>query len=250
MATAYATIASGGYRNRPTAITKVELPNGDSELPRRWRVRRTKAFTDGVAYKAVEILQQNIVSGTGGNASIGCPSAGGKTGTTDRNTDAWFVGFTPQLSTAVWVGYPKRRVEMSYLYGGGPVDGGTYPAEIWGEYMSRATGGRCPSFPQPKEPFVGSSFFGKYSRSGVPESQSTDSSYIAPAEPVVPQEQPAPQPQPQPEPVPDDGGAGGDEGFDPDQYESPPQEPPATAPPGGDGETASPGGGATAPEED
>ena len=106
MATAYATIASGGYRNRPTAITKVEFPDGHKEeLPRRWRVKRTKVFTDGQTYEATKILEQNMTGGTGTKAQIGCPAAG-KTGTTDLNTDAWFVGFTPRLATAVWVGYP------------------------------------------------------------------------------------------------------------------------------------------------
>jgi penicillin-binding protein 1A len=243
MANAYATIASGGYRNRPTAITKVELPTGETELPRRWRKKRTKAFSDGVAYKAAEILQQNITGGTGGNASIGCPSAGGKTGTTDLNTDAWFVGFTPRLSTAVWVGYPNDRTQMSYLYGGGPVDGGTYPAEIWGEYMSRAAG-RCTSFPAPTEPFVASPFFGKYSRTGVSGGEEeTETGYVAPpTDPVVPQEQEPAEEESQAEP---EGNGGEDTGFDPDEYESPPQGPPETLPPNG----ASPGGGATAPED-
>src|SRR3954468_1209061 len=94
MANAYATIASGGMRNRPTAITKVTFPDGHSELPARWKVRRTRAFEDGVTAKATDILEQNIQAGTGTKAGFGCP-AGGKTGTTDMNTDAWFVGFTP-----------------------------------------------------------------------------------------------------------------------------------------------------------
>ena len=58
-----------------------------------------------MTYEATKILEQNIQGGTGTHAAIGCP-AGGKTGTTDKNIDAWFVGFTPRLSTAVWVGFP------------------------------------------------------------------------------------------------------------------------------------------------
>ena len=119
MATAYGTIASGGYRNRPTAITKVEFPDRKSELPRRWRVHRTKIFTDGQTYEATKILEANIQGGTGGRAATGCPAAG-KTGTTDRNTDAWFAGFTPRFATAVWVGYPNDRTEMHTLFFGGP----------------------------------------------------------------------------------------------------------------------------------
>ena len=65
MANAYATIASGGMRNRPTAITRVTFPDGHHELPARWKVRRTRAFEDGVTAKATEILEQNIQKGTG-----------------------------------------------------------------------------------------------------------------------------------------------------------------------------------------
>jgi penicillin-binding protein 1A len=239
MANAYATIASGGYRNRPIAITKVELPDGTSELPRRWRKHRTKEFTDGVAYKAVEILQQNIVGGTGGKASIGCSSAGGKTGTTDLNTDAWFVGFTPIMSTAVWVGYPNDRTQMNGLYYGSNVDGGTFPAEIWGTYMRDAMNGRCPQFPAATEPFVASPFFGKYSRSGASRiggEEETDDAYVAP---VVPEEPEEDKPE-----------RDRDAGFDPEQYEAPPQEEPEVEPPadgGGGAPPAAPGGGAPAP---
>ena len=161
MAVAYATIASGGYRNRATIITRIEFPDGSTELPRRWRVRRVKAFSDGVTAKAVEILRQNIQQGTGTRANIGCP-AGGKTGTTDSNTDAWFVGFTPRLVTAVWVGYPNDRTEMTGLYHGANVDGGTFPAEIWGAYMREAIGRFCGEFREPKEPFIATPFEARY----------------------------------------------------------------------------------------
>jgi penicillin-binding protein 1A len=220
MADAYATIASGGYRNRPTLITRIEFPDGTKELPKRWRVHRVKAFSDGVTYKATEILEQNIQGGTGTRAAIGCP-AGGKTGTTDRNTDAWFVGFTPRLATAVWVGYPNDRTEMNGLYFGSNVDGGTFPADIWGAYMKQAKGSFCGSFPQPKEPFQASPFYGKYSRGNQFGQQSQDSS---------PTLNPAPTPSSTSTPEPDAGtqqGATGGAGFDPGAYESPPQPPPS-----------------------
>jgi penicillin-binding protein 1A len=210
MANAYATIANGGWRNRPTIITKVEFPDGHTERPSRWRVKRTKEFSDGVTYEATQILQLNMTSGTGGNAQIGCP-AGGKTGTTDLNTDAWFVGFTPRLATAVWVGYPNDRTSMNGLYHGGNVDGGTYPAEIWGAYMSVAKGGFCGAFEPPKEPFVSSPFFGKYSRTGVPGSEEL-----------------APEATATPEAAPDATRQGGGTEFDPGKYESPPQPEPDT----------------------
>jgi penicillin-binding protein 1A len=165
MADAYATIASGGYRNRPTAITKVTFPDGHSELPRRWRPKRTQVFSDGVTAEATKILEQNIQSGTGTAANMGCPAAG-KTGTTDDYTDAWFVGFTPHMSTAVWVGYPATRVEMRTLYYGGPVAGGTFPALIWNTYMTSVKGSYCGAFTPPTHPFVSKPFYGRYSTSG------------------------------------------------------------------------------------
>jgi penicillin-binding protein 1A len=223
MATAYATLASGGYRNRPTAITRIVFPDGHAEegksLPRRFRVRRTRVFTDGVAALGREILEQNMTSGTGTRAQIGCPAAG-KTGTTDNNTDAWFVGFTPRLSTAVWVGYPDSRIYMSTLYFGGPVDGGTFPAAIWGEYMGNARRNFCGDFPLPKEPFIAQPFYGKYANSG--------GAAIGGPDPFVPEAELAPEPAeeeavPAPEeaaPATPDAPVSG--GFDPTQYETTP----------------------------
>jgi penicillin-binding protein 1A len=121
---------------------------------------RHKAFSDGVTYEATKILEQNMKSGTGQGAQIGCPAAG-KTGTTDENTDAWFVGFTPNLATAVWVGYPGQRVPMNPPTTPISVAGGTYPATIWGKYMKVAKKG-CGDFRKPKQPFHSKPFTGKY----------------------------------------------------------------------------------------
>jgi penicillin-binding protein 1A len=88
-----------------------------------------------------------------------------KTGTTDDFTDAWLVGFTPKLSTAVWIGYPNAKVPMTDVHGI-QVNGGSLPAQIWHDYMSVAHGNDCSEFPQPKEPAQFSQFYGKYSGSG------------------------------------------------------------------------------------
>ena len=99
MADAYATIADGGLRDKPIAVTKVVFPDGRTEdlgTP-----HRTKVFSDGVTSEATKLLEQYITSGLGTGANFGCPNSGGKTGTADNNTDAWFVGFTaasPQRS--------------------------------------------------------------------------------------------------------------------------------------------------------
>jgi penicillin-binding protein 1A len=102
-----------------------------------------------------------MTGGTGGRAQIGCP-AGGKTGTTDRNTDAWFVGFTPRLATAVWVGYPNAQIEMTSVHGI-QVAGGTFPATIWNLFMSSVFAGAPSSdWPLPTNPVEWVPFQGQY----------------------------------------------------------------------------------------
>jgi penicillin-binding protein 1A len=162
MANAYATLASGGIRNKPIAIKRVVFPGGDSEdlgKPKRERV-----LADAVAYEATKILRQNVLSGTGTRANIGCPAAG-KTGTTDNFNDAWFVGFTPDFAAAAWVGYPNALLEMRSVHGVS-VAGGTFPAEIWNKFMQVAKGGKCDDFRKPTTAIKWSPFFGKYSTQG------------------------------------------------------------------------------------
>ena len=252
MATAYASIANGGLRVRPTAITKIKFPDGRVEkgdsLPPRFRVKRTRIFSDGVAAKATEILEQNLSSGTGGRAYAymsQCPAAG-KTGTVDDNTDAWFVGFTPRMSTSVWVGFPDDElVGMSYQFFGGPVDGGTFPAQIWGDYMNRVKGSYCGDFAPPKEPFVSSPFFGRYASSGGKYIEGGDRGDET-AESTTDTTTPAPEEttddttgEATPPPTDTDNGTG----FDPGAYESPPQGEPETQAPADPGQ----GGGVVAP---
>jgi penicillin-binding protein 1A len=234
MARAYATIAGGGWRVRPIAIRKVRFPDrhvDDLSKPRRHRV-----FSDGVAYEATKILEQNVKSGTGTAAQIGCPVAG-KTGTVDDYTDAWFVGYTPRMVTSVWVGHAKDP----YPLGPGAA-GGVVAAPIWGRYMKAAHGKFCGDFAQPKTPFRAQPFFGKYSRSGGKLSTGTTA-------PVAPQRAPSKPDKGQK----GEGQAKGEGGtrYPPDAYESPPQEaPPAAdeqappadeqAPPAQDGGTGAP----------
>jgi penicillin-binding protein 1A len=226
MARAYATIANGGERVKPIAITKVEHSNGDvDELG---KPKKTKVFSDGVTYEATKILQDNIRQGTGTAANIGCP-AGGKTGTTDDYTDAWFVGFTPRLSTAVWVGFPNSRVEMRTLYNGSPVAGATYPAQIWGDYMKVAKGGFCGDFAQPKEPFQPQPFFGKLSATGTKSDNSYDYTNPNGTQTTPGATTPADGTGNGKPGKKDKGGGGngnGNANFDPNMYESPPQGPP------------------------
>jgi penicillin-binding protein 1A len=150
MASAYVTLAAGGVYSEPTAIRKVVLPSGKEDTSAGWgRPKRTRVIPDGVAAKVTDILGQNIRYGTGARAYFGRPSAG-KTGTTDKHADAWFVGYTPDLSTAVWMGYQAGEIPMENVHGIA-VSGGSFPAEIWRLMMERTIGLR-PSrdFPPPK----------------------------------------------------------------------------------------------------
>jgi penicillin-binding protein 1A len=162
MADAYATIADGGVRNRATAIERVVMPDGKVDHPGSNHRRRT--FSDGQAHAVTTALEGVLTHGTAAGMGIGCPAAG-KTGTTSNFTDAWFVGYTPHLSTAVWVGYPKETTSMTAVPGYGEVFGATIPAPIWHEFMQSAHGAQCDDFPAPKTPFVSRPFSGQHQAS-------------------------------------------------------------------------------------
>ncbi len=134
MASAYATLASGGIYSKPMAIRKVVFSDGKEDTNTDWgKPKRKRVLADWVAYEVTQILEDNVYSGTGVGAQIGRPVAG-KTGTTDNHADAWFAGFTPQLETVVWVGYPQGQIPMMSVHGIS-VAGGTFPADIWRRFM-------------------------------------------------------------------------------------------------------------------
>ena len=137
MASAYATLANVGYRLDPVAVTKVT----DSSGKVLWQnVPEPRLAVDrSVAYVADQILQKVVAQGTGTAAAIGRPTIG-KTGTAEEYRDAWFVGAVPQLSAAVWVGFPQNEDSMVAPRTRIPeVLGGTWPAQIWRLFMSKAT---------------------------------------------------------------------------------------------------------------
>jgi penicillin-binding protein 1A len=151
MASAYATLASGGIYNEPTAIRKVVLPTGKPDT--RWARdhRRERVIPDGVASVVTRILEDNVRYGTGTRAALSRPAAG-KTGTTDEHADAWFVGYTPSLATAVWMGYTRGEIPMTNVHGIS-VSGGSFPAEIWRRFMEPALADRpFREFPEPRSP--------------------------------------------------------------------------------------------------
>jgi penicillin-binding protein 1A len=171
MSDVYATLADGGYRNKPIAITKVVFPGGRVDTS--WgRPHRTKVLSNGVTAEETRILEENVQAGTAVRSKISCPTAA-KTGTTEELVDAWLDGYTPEYSTAVWMGYPNKRVPMTDVQGE-PQQGGALPAEIWHTYMEPVVDGRCVPFAEPTEPLEYKPFYGKFALQG-------QSAYSAPA---------------------------------------------------------------------
>jgi penicillin-binding protein 1A len=214
MAFAFSTIANGGKRTSgtlassrmgPVAIEKVADASGKTIDEDRVRYDRVYSWEVGEQMKSM--LHGVVIAGTGKNSQVGEWSAG-KTGTTEDYGDAWFVGFTKRYTIAVWVGYADRVKSMTTEYRGGPVEGGTYPAEIWHDIMSAILDIEAqrhpekvqpddtqyapvtPSVPVPVEP----------APAPVPEA--------VPQEPAPAPEQQAPVPEPAPTPPPAPQGGG------------------------------------------
>jgi penicillin-binding protein 1A len=159
----FATLADGGVHHDPTAIAKVEFPDGHVDVPE--NPEGTRVVSDGVAYTVVDVMTGTLDYGTAACCDIPCPAAG-KTGTTEEQADAWFVGYTPHVSTAVWVGNPNSRVPL-------PGYGADLAAPIWHDYMMVAAAHPCDDFPAPQNP---ADLSGYYSEHTVdPNYDSTDS---------------------------------------------------------------------------
>lgn len=133
MASAYGTLANQGKHFPPIAVTKVVDAGGKTIFES--KTAGSQAISREIAYAATQMLKGVITSGTGTRANIGRPAAG-KTGTTQDYRDAWFVGYTPQLVCSVWMGYTPER-PMRNVHGRRQF-GGTFPAQIWHDFMSQA----------------------------------------------------------------------------------------------------------------
>jgi membrane peptidoglycan carboxypeptidase len=160
MARAYATIANDGRRvdgstfeNRPRVVEEVaRFRSGrvDTNAP-----VPTQVMNEGHAELLTDILENVVQSGTGRRAAIAGRQVAGKTGTTDNYGDAWFVGYTPELVVAVWVGYPDALRPMLTEFNGEEVAGGTFPAMIWKAFMETVEEDESGSFDYP--PYLGAS---------------------------------------------------------------------------------------------
>ncbi|HET7572054.1 MAG TPA: PBP1A family penicillin-binding protein [Gaiellaceae bacterium] len=143
MARAYASFADGGERidgsllgNEPRTVTRIEDVSGRTVYANA-PVRR-RVLSSAEAAELTHLLAGVVSAGTGTAAAIPGRAVAGKTGTTENYGDAWFVGYTPNLVTAVWVGYPDRLKPMLHEFHGGPVVGGSFPAEIWKTFTESA----------------------------------------------------------------------------------------------------------------
>jgi penicillin-binding protein 1A len=246
MAYAYSTIANKGLRvsgslapdgEGPVAIERVRGDGLDDVDKTQGHTKRV--YSAQVGETAQELLGGVVYNGTGKAAQVQDEFIFGKTGTTENYGDAWFVGSNGEMTVAVWVGYPDRLQPMETEYHGGPVAGGTYPAEIFHDFMTSYVGirdtrneakGKDDENDQETAPAVP-----VVPVNTPPAEQSTAPADSAPAAPEDTPDQPA-------EPAPQDQAP---EQPPPDQPTAPPT-PPATEPPatggGGDGGGVTPGG--------
>jgi membrane peptidoglycan carboxypeptidase len=134
MASAYGTLANLGEYNKPTFFEKVDHRSRRPVIDEPPKPERR--VSAALAWQVNEILRGVVAHGTGTAASIGRPQAG-KTGTNQAYRDAWFVGYTPQLSVAVWMGNPRSQESM-YNVQGQRVTGGSFPARVWHDFMAVA----------------------------------------------------------------------------------------------------------------
>ncbi len=214
----FATIADGGVHHDPTAIAKVVFPDGHVDEPPKEPGNRV--VSDGVAYTVADVMTGTLDYGTAACCDIPCPAAG-KTGTTEEQADAWFVGYTPHVSTAVWVGNPDSRTPM-------PGYGADLAAPIWHDYMEVAAAQPCDDFPEPENPASLSGYYSEHTASSDSSSTDTDTTggYGAPTDDATTT----------PDATTDD-----TNGYDPDLYAPGAGQEPAPAPGTGGGN----GGGVT-----
>jgi penicillin-binding protein 1A len=217
MSNAFATLANGGIHHKPSAISRVEFLDG--VVDEHEDLDGTRVISDGVAYEVADVMKGTLEFGTAAGHGIACPSAG-KTGTTEEQSDAWFVGFTPHVSTAVWTGNPDARVPL-------PGYGADLSAPIWHDFMTFAASEPCDDFPEPETPAEVSSFYsGHTASSGYSSDDSTYGGYGTTDDTAAT----------------DDAG-GGDGAYDPDLYAPGAGQEPLPDPGGGGGDGGPPGGG-------
>jgi penicillin-binding protein 1A len=147
MASAYSTLANGGEHMEPYLVQKVTREeNGKEVVVEEHKPEGRRALSRDEAAVVTQALRGVVEEGTASafhdlDSELGGRPSAGKTGTTEEFSDAWFVGYVPQLATSVWVGYPGERRSMVNINGLEEINGENYPLDIWSLYMQGATAG-------------------------------------------------------------------------------------------------------------
>ncbi|WP_405855511.1 penicillin-binding protein [Streptomyces sp. NBC_00090] len=181
MAGAYATFANNGEQNDPFSVTKV-VKGGQTVYQHKAAAKQ--AFTPAIAGNVTDVLRDVVENpkGTGRKAAIPGRDVAGKTGTTDGNKSAWFVGYTPQLSTAIDMyrfddDETKKNREFEEMYGTGDqpqIHGSSFPSRIWNDYMTDAVAGmENLKFPEPEDLENAEPVFGGGATSPTPKPTET-----------------------------------------------------------------------------
>jgi penicillin-binding protein 1A len=238
----------GAGKDGPVGIDEVRSPGG--KLLKENQRRSTPVLEHNIADQTVGIMTTVISQGTGRRAALGPGKfAAGKTGTTENSGDAWFVGFNERWTVAVWVGYADKLKPMLTEFAGAPVEGGTYPALIWHDFMVQANAIADERNAKDRE------------RKGLPPKAPEDQQTTTTPAPVIPTK-PAPVPEggdsappaPQPTAPPKSGATGtgtgtaGGTGTGGGTTTQPPAQTTTQPPAGGGTGGTGTGGGTSAPE--
>jgi len=142
MAAAYGVFAARGMQFAATPILRVTGPDGKVLEDNRSRAGK-RVLNEGIADQMNDVLKGVVGNGTGKAADLGRPNGtAGKTGTSENYSDAWFVGYTPELSTSVWMGFADGQRPLVNIKGLPRVFGGTLPAKTWHDFMVTALEGK------------------------------------------------------------------------------------------------------------
>ena len=196
MANAYATLANGGVYRPAQAIVKVKLPDGKVDWQPSTAGVKNMGIPAGVASTVTKVLEGVAQYGTGSKTGIYFPyTRAGKTGTTDESCDVWYVGYTPQLSAAIWMGNMKSNLPMRSAYGG------DYCAPLWAKFFAAALKNQ----PHPDFPDVSWQFkpwTGQYVTTPWVAPTSTPSPSASAKSTPTPTSTPKPTTTPKPAPTP------------------------------------------------
>jgi membrane peptidoglycan carboxypeptidase len=199
MAGAYSTFANSGKQNDPYSVTRVLSKDGEVY---RHKAAPKDAFDPNVANNVTDVLKTVVDKGTGTNARLPGRDVAGKTGTTDGNKSAWFVGYTPQLSTAISMfrlddnANNKARTFLE-MYGTGgqkKIHGASFPAQIWHDYMAEALQNQPPERFTPPQP-IGKALNAEPSPTPTPSVSESQSASPTPT-PTPSNTAPSPRPTP------------------------------------------------------